>query len=33
MLIRSDGQMADMESQINHISQTVAIHTEKVARR
>jgi len=26
-------QMADMESQINHISQTVAIHKEKVARR
>ena len=26
-------QMADMESQINHISETVAIHREKVARR
>ena len=26
-------QMVDMESQINHISQTVAIHKEKVARR
>jgi hypothetical protein len=26
-------QMADMESQINHISQTVQIHKEKVARR
>lgn len=26
-------QMADMESQINHISQTVSIHKEKVARR
>lgn len=26
-------QMADMESQINFISQTVAIHKEKVARR
>lgn len=25
--------MAEMESQINHISQTVAIHKEKVARR
>jgi abl interactor 2 len=26
-------QLAEMESQMNHISQTVMIHKEKVARR
>lgn len=26
-------QLAEMESQVNHISQTVMIHKEKVARR
>lgn len=33
MLDLQAAQMADMESQMNHISQTVAIHKEKVARR
>ncbi|CAG2107932.1 unnamed protein product [Medioppia subpectinata] len=33
MLDLQTSQMADMESQINHISQTVSIHKEKVARR
>lgn len=33
MLDLQGTQMAEMESQINHISQTVAIHKEKVARR
>lgn len=33
MLDLQGTQMAEMESQINHISQTVSIHKEKVARR
>lgn len=33
MLDLQSTQMSEMESQINHISQTVAIHKEKVARR
>eukprot|EP00088_Acartia_fossae_P009026 TRINITY_DN14354_c0_g1_i4.p1 TRINITY_DN14354_c0_g1~~TRINITY_DN14354_c0_g1_i4.p1 ORF type:complete len:687 (-),score=167.82 TRINITY_DN14354_c0_g1_i4:336-2396(-) len=33
MLDLQSSQIQEMESQINHISQTVAIHKEKVARR
>lgn len=33
MLDLQTAQLAEMESQINHISQTVSIHKEKVARR
>lgn len=33
MLDLQAAQMAEMESQINHINQMVAIHKEKVARR
>lgn len=33
MLDLQTAQLAEMESQINHISQTVQIHKEKVARR
>ncbi|XP_013772720.1 abl interactor 2-like isoform X1 [Limulus polyphemus] len=33
MLDMQTSQLAEMESQINHISQTVMIHKEKVARR
>lgn len=33
MLELQGTQLAEMESQINHISQTVSIHKEKVARR
>ena len=33
MLDLQSSQIREMESQINHISQTVSIHKEKVARR
>ena len=33
MLDLQSSQIREMESQINHISQTVGIHKEKVARR
>ena len=33
MLDLQTAQLAEMESQINHISQNVSIHKEKVARR
>ena len=33
MLDLQASQLGEMESQVNHISQTVAIHKEKVARR
>ena len=33
MLDLQSSQIQEMESQINHISQTVSIHKEKVARR
>lgn len=33
MLNLQSDQLTEMESQINHISQTIAIHKEKVARR
>ena len=33
MLDLQTSQIREMESQINHISQTVSIHKEKVARQ
>ena len=33
MLDLQASQLGEMESQVNHIVQTVAIHKEKVARR
>lgn len=33
LLELQESQLAEMQSQMNHITQTVMIHTEKVARR